>query len=290
MSVWLTAAPFVQRICPCKGLGGSSHAPDKLCSAHCSSTDSCVICIYLKAHLLNKEQRVHRHQCGHTADTSEIAAPLQVTHLLSEESREHASVAALTHQLVELQAEVQTAHERLHQTQARVEHNLERVSALKAEAASLEKLRQQSAAEGSSSQGMACRPPAATAHHSAAAWESKQVGCSCLPRGQHVLLVVGQDVGCSCSHRVAALTIAWLASNAQVKELLEHCQCKTGHHQRCKSTRCSLLWHCSSNCFLQSGAIHTAPKCQCCLWLQKKATLLVWLVNLVRSTSAGAGS
>ena len=133
---------------------------------------------------------MHRHQCGHTADTSataEIAAPLQVTHLLSEESREHASVAALTHQLVELQAEVQTAHERLHQTQARVEHNLERVSALKAEAASLEKLRQQSAAEGSSRQGMACRPPAPASDHSAAALESQQVGCSCLPRGQHVL-------------------------------------------------------------------------------------------------------
>ena len=163
---------------------GTSHASCKLYSAHCSSADSCIICIYLQAHLLNnREHQVHTHQCGHTTDTSaatDIGVPLQVTHLLSEESREHASVAALTSQLVELQAEVQTAHERLHQTQARVEHNLERVSALKAEAASLEKMRQQSASEGSSSQGLARRPPAAAAVHSATASESEQVGCCCL--------------------------------------------------------------------------------------------------------------
>ncbi len=134
-------------------------------------------------YLLNKGHWVHTHQCGHTTDTSafaDIVVPLQVTHLLSEESREHASVAALTSQLVELQAEVQTAHERLHQTQARVEHNLERVSALKAEAASLEKMRQRSAAEGSSSQGVARRPLAAAADLSAAALESQQVTRTCL--------------------------------------------------------------------------------------------------------------
>ena len=181
--------------CPCKGLGDSvvSLASSAVPIAALLAVASSPFTVGPWCSLLNREHQVHTHQCRNTGATSAAAdtgEPLQVTHLLSEESREHASVAALTSQLVELQAEVQTAHERLHQTQARVEHNLERVSALEAEAASLEKMRQQSAPEGSSSQGVPRRAPAAAAVRSATALESHQVG-RCCSEGVSMCCLVG---------------------------------------------------------------------------------------------------
>jgi hypothetical protein len=61
------------------------------------------------------------------------AMRVQVGEALSTESREKKSVDTLKQQLMQLQREVGQAHEQLHLTQSRVEHNMRRINELRAE-------------------------------------------------------------------------------------------------------------------------------------------------------------
>eukprot|EP00798_Chlamydomonas_sp_ICE-L_P009852 gene9852-7741_t len=63
-------------------------------------------------------------------------ASRKVEEALSQEQQERTSVSSLKEQLEELQAEVDSAHQRLHQTQERMEQNLQHVNRLKVEALS----------------------------------------------------------------------------------------------------------------------------------------------------------
>lgn len=61
---------------------------------------------------------------------------MQVSETLSDEARESQSVGQLKQQLQSLQTEVDAASQRLAMTKARVQHNMQRVDQLKAEAVS----------------------------------------------------------------------------------------------------------------------------------------------------------
>jgi chlorophyllide a oxygenase len=111
---------------------------------------------------------------------------LQAELLLSDESRERASVSELKLQLQDLQQQVDEASRKLQATQDRVQQNLDRVAALKAEAATLEQLSLATLSLGSSSSSAAAAPqqqlsaaagaaPARSAASSAAAAASTAV-------------------------------------------------------------------------------------------------------------------
>jgi hypothetical protein len=111
--------------------------------------------------------------------------------LLSEESQEAAAVTDLKLQLQDLQAQVQEASQALSLTQQRVETNLQRVAALKAEATALERLRQ--AEPAPAPMAMAPAPFTAAAAAAAAATVLPQPSASAASAAAAV--VVGPAVG-----------------------------------------------------------------------------------------------
>lgn len=80
-------------------------------------------------------------RCTHTyASTDRGRARIQVEAALSDERQEVTSIGDLKTELLGLQAQVETAHERLHLTQGRVAQNVKRLTELKSEARSLERV------------------------------------------------------------------------------------------------------------------------------------------------------
>ena len=105
---------------------------------------------------------------------------MQVEDALSDESRERRSLADLKAQLTELQGELQSAHDRMHQTQARVEMNVRRIEELRREAAALEQQRrlaqQQMAADRAATATAEAPAPAAARPSSGSASRKRSKG------------------------------------------------------------------------------------------------------------------